>query len=211
MTIAELIEGLVLLGKLAGVWAFLAGFKRWIYDPVNSRVRQHFAMIEQMGRDIKALKDHIGHDSEVAGIAELRDMLEVMTERQRILMHDDDRGMFETNAAGETTWVNQRYCNLVGRTTHESLGFGWKSFVHESERGAVTREWASCVKEGREFEMEISYKLPDGRVLTAAVKAMVMRGARQKRFIGHIGFLQPLGYRQDEPKTKHWPPEESRH
>lgn len=196
------LDFLILLGKLGGVWAFVAGFKTWIYEPVRNLSRK----FDQMETDIRGVKqavEHSGPGLSASNIAELRDLLHVMTERQRIFMHDDDRGIFETNAQGETVYVNQRYCNLVGRTTHESMGFGWKSFVCEDDRDQVTREWSSCVREGREFAMNYRYKLPDGRLLEVEVRAMVMRGGgKNKKCIGHIGFVIPVQYTQDEPKTK---------
>ena len=188
-------ELLVAIGKLGGVFAVLAGLKLWVFDPVRQLYKwgkTHIEKIEKLVVEVSEIRSELsrnGGNSTKDGIVEIRETISLLNERARIMMHDDDRGIFETDASGQCTYVNRAYARLVGRAAHECLGWAWKSIVHEDDRHAVSSEWEQCVKEGREFAMQYRYVATDNRILLVEVRAMVMRGPKAAKCAGHVGFV----------------------
>ena len=71
-------------------------------------------------------------------------------------------GVFETDAEGQCTYVNERMAELCGLSAGEALGHGWTRALHPDDRTAVMREWSAAVAEDREFHLEYRFLRPDG-------------------------------------------------
>ena len=54
-------------------------------------------------------------------------------------------GIFETDALGSCTFVNDRYCQLTGLSSADALGAGWTRVLHPDDRGRVIAEWQAAV------------------------------------------------------------------
>jgi PAS domain S-box-containing protein len=83
-------------------------------------------------------------------------------ERFRILAEVSPAGIFSTDPAGLTTFVNRRYCELSGLTPEAALGDGWKKALHPDDRAAVESAWQQAVEARATSAGEFRFVRPDG-------------------------------------------------
>ena len=96
----------------------------------------------------------------LAGEAALRQS----EERFRVLAEVSPVGIFSSDPAGRTTFVNHRWCELAGLTPEQALGEGWQSALHPDDRGQVADSWAEAVRAGESSAAEFRFVRPDGTV-----------------------------------------------
>ncbi len=71
-------------------------------------------------------------------------------------------GIFQTDAAGACTYVNQRWCEIAGMSADEAAGQGWLRALHPADRAAVCDAWRDAVAARRGFQMRYRFLRPDG-------------------------------------------------
>lgn len=97
-------------------------------------------------------------------------------------------GMAEFGADGRMVRVNQRFCELLGRTREEILSRTLGAFTPEEDR-AIERQWFDRIVAGevRTYSREKRYALPDGRHLwTVVTVSRVEPGPGQAPFFAAI-------------------------
>lgn len=95
-------------------------------------------------------------------------------------------GIFQTDAAGDCVYVNERWCGLSGLTPEQAKGRGWVAALHPEERDRITAEWYRAAQAGREFSTECRFQRPDGTVSWMAAAATAMRDA-VGNVVGYLG------------------------
>ena len=63
-----------------------------------------------------------------------------------LLAHVSPVGIFRTTADGQTTYVNQRWCEIAGITAAAADGTGWLQAIHPDDRERVTAEWQQAMQ-----------------------------------------------------------------
>ena len=63
-----------------------------------------------------------------------------------LLAHVSPVGIFRTTADGQTTYVNQRWCEIAGITAAAVDGTGWLQAIHPDDRERVTAEWQQAMQ-----------------------------------------------------------------
>jgi PAS domain S-box-containing protein len=71
-------------------------------------------------------------------------------------------GIFRTDARGDCVYVNERWCEIAGRSAGAALGQGWTRAIHPDDRDQVVAEWYRSAEEHRPFRMEYRLQRPDG-------------------------------------------------
>lgn len=100
-------------------------------------------------------------------------------------------GIFQTNAAGICTYVNERWCVLSGLTAERTYGEGWAAAIHPDDREPVIAEWTRSAAEGRLFTMEFRLQRPgSGDVWVMAHAASLQGDAMIEE--GHIGTIEDI-------------------
>ena len=83
-------------------------------------------------------------------------------------------GIFQTQADGERTFVNDRWCELAGMRREAAVGQGWLAAVHPDDRAGVEAEWSCAVRERRDFAIEYRFLRPDGTAVWVAGSATLL-------------------------------------
>lgn len=88
----------------------------------------------------------------------------LMTEAQLKLQESEARfrklvefapvGIFETDAQGDYIFVNKKWCQIMGLSSEQALGKGWRAVLHPEEKQFVEEEWPWAVTEGWEYKLE---------------------------------------------------------
>ena len=84
--------------------------------------------------------------------------------RYRTLVTSSNVGIYETDAQGNTLYLNPRWSELTGRPAETGEGEGWVESLHPDDRGPVNEAFASTLKTGSPFAMEYRYITPSGGV-----------------------------------------------
>jgi diguanylate cyclase (GGDEF)-like protein/PAS domain S-box-containing protein len=113
-----------------------------------------------------------GGDHQIAGAVVTFDDVTDQLEDQERTSRSEERfrkiaaispvAVFETDATGSCTYVNDRWCEFSGSTFEGALGLGWTDAVHPDDLVRVAREWTRAVTHGERFKTELRYLHPDG-------------------------------------------------
>ena len=104
------------------------------------------------------------------------------------LSHQAPVGIFQTDAQGNCTFVNDAWCQLSGLSEAETLGQGWTQAVHPEDVERVAAKWEECVRSQKVYLNDFRLVRPDGtlrHVLTTG-RPMHDDQGRLKGFIGTV-------------------------
>jgi len=76
---------------------------------------------------------------------------------------------------GHADYLNEKWYSLTGQSPKEALGFGWADTLHPDDRDRAMSEWKLAVDAGRDFEIELRYKLAAGGFHWHLVRAVPVR------------------------------------
>lgn len=71
-------------------------------------------------------------------------------------------GIWVCDATGKNIYASDSFLKLVGLTQEECSGDGWGRVLHPDERDATFASWNECVRSGRFWEREYTFKGIDG-------------------------------------------------
>jgi PAS domain S-box-containing protein len=135
-------------------------------------------MLIPEGRDITARK-------------QIETKLQQSRSRYRALVTSAPVGIFQTDAAGKSLFVNQRCLELMGVTLADALGEGWANTLHPDDRELVYRQWHIAVQAKQEFASEHRFLTPQGRVNWVFVKAIGIYD-ESRNVTGYIGTVTDI-------------------
>jgi PAS domain S-box-containing protein len=98
--------------------------------------------------------------------------LQVSEARYRALLTTAPVGIFQTDAVGNTLFLNQQCLELMGVSLTEALGKDWTNSLHPDDRARVSAQWYEAVQANREFSIEHRFLTPQGQVNWVFVKAI---------------------------------------
>jgi PAS domain S-box-containing protein len=84
-------------------------------------------------------------------------------------------GIFQTDAAGRSLFINPHCLALMGITLAESLDQGWANALHPDDRQQVFAEWEEAVLANQDFISEHRFVTPQGRVNWVNARATATR------------------------------------
>jgi diguanylate cyclase (GGDEF)-like protein/PAS domain S-box-containing protein len=93
--------------------------------------------------------------------------LRASEERFRTLSQHAPVGIFQTDAAGGCTYVNERWSQMAGMTTEHAAGGGWAASIHPDDRERVSADWRAAREAGEQYSGEFRFQRPDGSIVWA--------------------------------------------
>ncbi len=84
--------------------------------------------------------------------------------RFRLLTEIVPVGIFETDAQGHNTFVNDKWCELAGLSPEQASGSGWVAALHPEDRERVSTEWYAAYTNHEMFRSEYRFQRPDGGI-----------------------------------------------
>lgn len=112
-------------------------------------------------------------------------------ERYRTLAGMAPVGIFRTDPAGKTIFVNQRWCEISGLSPDDALGEGWIAAVHPDDRDAVAAGWNKAATNRQPSRAEYRFVHPDGTiawVIGQAVPEVDSAG----QIVGYVGTITDI-------------------
>lgn len=104
-------------------------------------------------------------------------------------------GIYRTDLTGATTYVNQRWTQIVGITYDESMGSGWYIAIHPEDRVKLYNEWKKVVGTRQRSVLEYRFMKPDGTIVWVIGQATPETNA-ENQIIGFIGTITDITQRK---------------
>jgi len=109
-------------------------------------------------------------------------------QRFSALVSSAPAGVFEADANGRYTFVNDRLCQFAGRPAEQLLGENWLQALHPEDRERVQNAWGNFVKQGIPFDLEFRFLQPDGSVrwLYGQVRSLTESAHKVRGYTGTL-------------------------
>ncbi len=85
-----------------------------------------------------------------------------------------------TDENGSVYWYNQRWFEYTGTTLEQSIGLGWKEFIHPDHLARVLEKIGLCLKSGELWEDTFPLRGHDGKYRSFLSRAVPVRDADGK-------------------------------
>lgn len=116
-------------------------------------------------------------------------------ERFRTLASNAPVGIFQTDLAGNTLFVNKAWCDLSGLQPSDARGDGWINAVHPLDRERVIRDWQSACAQCMPSHTEFRFRRPDGSIAWLQGNAEPLCDP-QGTMLGYIGTVADITSRK---------------
>jgi PAS domain S-box-containing protein len=103
-------------------------------------------------------------------------------------------GVFRTDATGKLTFVNLRWCDMMGLSPEVADG-GWRERIHPEDRARVEAAWGQALLDGSQFDAEYRVITGDGAILCVVATAVPER-APHGGLEGYVGTLSDVTHRK---------------
>ena len=100
-------------------------------------------------------------------------------------------GIFRTDAQGNCTFVNERWCKIVGITPAKALGGGWAQAIHPGDREKVAQAWYTSTQAHHNFIMEYRIQRPSGTTRWVLGQAADERNTEDE-LVGYVGTITDI-------------------
>ena len=116
-------------------------------------------------------------------------------QRFRTLAMCSPVGIFQTDAKGDCTYVNDRACAIMQISSEMAAGRGCAEALHPEDRQRVLKAWDRAVEEGSEFALEYRFVSPAGKVTWVLGCAVALRD-ESGTITGYLGSIMDITQRQ---------------
>lgn len=140
----------------------------------------------RLSNELKA--QEIIQDSQLKKLIVTQEELTATKQRIEAIANEAPVGLFETDANGRCTFVNQKWCEIAGLTPNEAMGTGWISGIHPEDQPLVFLEWENSVRESRAFNAEYRFLNRAGEVtwVSGSSRALISRGGKPHGYVGSL-------------------------
>jgi len=129
--------------------------------------------------------------SRIQAIQNAEEKVQTSESRFNSLLSASPTGVFETDSAGNCTYVNDKWCELTGLDSVAAMGKGWAATLHPDDGLNVFREWNESVTEKRQFTMEYRFLRPNGKSVWVLGKSSALLAASGE-IQGYVGTISDI-------------------
>lgn len=109
-------------------------------------------------------------------------------------------GIFRTDADGNTTYVNPRWCQISGLSSQEAMGNGWLNAVHYDDREKLSSNWKDAASKHNVSLAEYRFVHSDGTIVWVMGQAVPERNV-ENQIVGYVGTLTDITDRKKSEET----------
>jgi len=163
--------------------AELAGYRAVQSTPLFDRNNEplgvlstHFrAPHRPSDRELRLTDLYARQASDVIGFKLTEQNLRDSEERFRAMVEQTTLGVAQVAFTGRFLFVNQRLCELAGRTSHDMQRLRLQDIAHSDDLSDNDRLFARMAREGAPFETEKRLVRPDGSAVWVNISVSVLR------------------------------------
>jgi len=97
-------------------------------------------------------------------------------------------GIFRTDAAGLTTYVNPEWCKITGLSPQDAMGIGWINSVHPDDRLQIIEGWENATNDYNDSDAEYRFVKSNSSVVWVKRRA-VPEFSESGKLLGYIGTI----------------------
>lgn len=174
------------IGKVIGIFCFYAGEENF-FDA------EEIALLVEATDDVafalEVFEKEALHKKSEEEIFDSEKRYHTLTEVSPV-------GIFRTDEAGSTTYVNPRWCQISGLSFEEALGDGWLTAVHQEDREVLFKNWEQAAKK-KEGGVSSEYRFvhADGSIAWVMGQAIPEKNSKNET-IGYIGTVTDITERK---------------
>lgn len=179
---------------LTGLAALFALAKKYFKEQFENYRKNK----EKFANVLNLVQKHLssnGGSSLIDQVSLIKEKIELMDLRWKLITSKSEVGIYECNAAGECVSANEKVCEIFGMSEQEMLGRGWLKAIC-SDKSQVWHAWVSAVKENLPYEAEYNVRNQKTdkivHVKTSAICHMSISG----KVLGYYGTLEVVNYEQ---------------
>ncbi|EFO79289.1 two-component hybrid sensor and regulator [Oscillochloris trichoides DG-6] len=116
----------------------------------------------------------------------IEDQLRASEQRYQTLSTISPVGIYRANRHGFFTYVNPRWCAIVGVPADAGLGMGWLRYIHPEDYMLVRNFWDKTISTQQESQIEFRYLRPDGRICWV-IAQVVAETDPSGSLLGYVG------------------------
>ncbi|CAN1212840.1 hypothetical protein TUMEXPCC7403_21725 [Tumidithrix helvetica PCC 7403] len=109
-------------------------------------------------------------------------------------------GIFRFDAAGECVYVNDRWCEMTGRSAEAGMRMGWVDTLHPEDRGRLMMEWSQAMQQGGFYKGEARYLRPDGTQIWFYAQ-VIPETASNGELLGYVGTVTDISDRKQSEES----------
>jgi PAS domain S-box-containing protein len=137
-------------------------------------------------------------------INRIEDGVAFSNQRNRAICSYFDIALFETDAAGNYTFVSKDWCTMTGLSPEQAMGDGWINAVRADDRDKVMTAWERSVADKREFALDYEIYTPMGYGETRKISNRAFPSRRGsgslEHVVGIVGIIRVAPNRVDPAK-----------
>ena len=126
--------------------------------------------------------------------------LKASQQRYRALAAAAPVGIFRTDAEGNFTYVNERWCNITQLTFPEAMNRGWLKAIHVKDREMVTQQWQKAIENQTSFSREYRFLAPDGVEIWVFGQA-IAEYHEEGKLLGYVGTITNISQLKESQKV----------
>ena len=115
--------------------------------------------------------------------------------RFQSLSENSPVGIYRTNAKGDTTYVNPKWCQMSGFSFDDALGQGWIQAVHPDDREELIESWEKATSRQKNSIAEYRFLRKDGKIVWIYGEA-ITEYSHDGKILGYIGTLTDITQRR---------------
>jgi PAS domain S-box-containing protein len=104
-------------------------------------------------------------------------------------------GIFRTDAQGQTTYVNSRWCEISGLSAPDALGDGWLRAVHLEDRERLAQGWQAATRAQSASKTDYRFVHPDGTISWVMGQAVPEKDDAG-HIVGYVGTITDITERK---------------
>lgn len=104
-------------------------------------------------------------------------------------------GIVRMDAAGDCTYVNERWCQLTGLPREAAYGQGWVRSVHPDDQDRIVEGWRHALEQRQEYAAEFRIRSAHGGERVVAGRALPLF-ERDGQLVGYLGAVEDITDRQ---------------
>jgi PAS domain S-box-containing protein len=121
--------------------------------------------------------------------------------RYRALVEQAAVGIAQSDLNGKLIFVNERYCEILGRRREELLGMRLQDITDELDRPRDLSSFAQLIKQGTGYSIEKRYLRPDGSAVCVEDEVRLVYGANGEPLYAQV-ITQDITERKEIDRLK---------
>lgn len=113
-----------------------------------------------------------------------------------LLLNSAPVGIFQTDASGNCTYVNKKWCEFAGFTAEQALGQGWVNALHPEDKDRLFREWYAAAKSNTDFNSDYRFRTAEGKITWLHGVSTSVQDNKGK-IIGYLGTVSDITERKN--------------